>query len=174
VGVVCSVFWSSLLILHYVVEKTNRKQLKLHDIPALRSTISTIAVGQSEGTCVCYPAYPPYLQILPNFLIIIADNSREILVIYLLNKTKQNIVYRMMKRVLLAPAIVAILASYTTVVHGFFAVSSGATKILSVGPNNVPLSVVNRVAFSPNRAGNLIRLPMADDDSVSIRRLKCV
>jgi len=90
------------------------------------------------------------------------------------NKTKQNIVYRMMKRVLLAPAIVAILASYTTVVHGFFAVSSGATKILSVGPNNVPLSVVNRVAFSPNRAGNLIRLPMADDDSVSIRRLKCV
>lgn len=70
-----------------------------------------------------------------------------------------------MKRVLLAPAIVAILTSYTTVVHGFFAVSSGATKILSVGPNNVPLSVVNRVAFSPNRAGNLIRLPMADDDS---------
>ncbi len=47
-GVVCSVFWSSLLILHYVVEKTNRKQLKLHDIPALRSTISTIAVGGNQ------------------------------------------------------------------------------------------------------------------------------
>jgi hypothetical protein len=79
----------------------------------------------------------------------------------------------MTKRVLLTPAIIAILTSYTTVVHGYFAVSSGATKISSLGSNHVPLSVVSRVAFSPIRAGNLIRLPMADDDSVSIRRLKC-
>jgi len=70
-----------------------------------------------------------------------------------------------MKKVLLAPTILTFISSATTVVHGFFAVSSGGATISSLGITQFPLSANSRTAFSPKRPGNLIRLPMVDDDS---------
>lgn len=78
-----------------------------------------------------------------------------------------------MKKGLLAPTILTFATSATTVVHGFFAVSSGGATISSLGLTQFPLSANSRTAFSPKRPGNLIRLPMVDDDSVSIAIFHC-
>lgn len=74
----------------------------------------------------------------------------------------------------MAPTILTFISSATTVVHGFFAVSSGGATISSLGITQFPLSANSRTAFSPKRPGNLIRLPMVDDDSVSITIFLCI
>ncbi len=71
-----------------------------------------------------------------------------------------------MKKGLLFASILALISRSS--VNGFVRVSPGAATVLTFTPaGQAPDTRVRRIAFSPKRAGKLIRLPMAEDDSVS-------